>query len=245
MTHEVSPSLSQARFGFWIALSTGFLTLITFIVAIMTPPLSGPFCREGCYQYPYLDIASRFPRDYYWMFPAMVATLLFVALIIALHERCAPGKRGLSFLAVVLSAMGALVLVGDYFIQVAVIQPSVLAREADGVSILSQYNPHGLFIALEELGYILMSLSLAVAALPMTVSTRLEKAVRWLFLVQALVGMGLLFLIVGMKGHAREYLFEIAIISVVWLALIAGAFMLSVVFRRDVGRLKRDAIARS
>jgi len=238
MNHSPSSSLSHARFGFWASLSTGCLTLITFIMAILTPPLSGPFCREGCYQYPYLDIASRFPRDYYWMFPAMVATLLFVSLVIALHERYAPDKRGLSLLAVVLAAMGALVLVGDYFVQVAVIQPSVLAKESDGVSILTQYNPHGLFIALEELGYILMSLSLAVTALPMSSSTRMERAVRWLFLTQALIGLGFLCFIVTMKGHTREYLFEIAIISVVWLALVAGAFILSVVFHRDMSRLK-------
>lgn len=53
------------------ALATTVLTIITFGIAIATPPLAGPFCTGECYAYPYLDIASRFPRDYYWMYPAM------------------------------------------------------------------------------------------------------------------------------------------------------------------------------
>jgi hypothetical protein len=35
-------------------------------------------------------------------------------------------------------------------------------------------------------------------------------------------------------GHQRAYLFEIAIISIVWLTLIPSAFMLAAVFRRDL-----------
>lgn len=31
--------------------------------------------------------------------------------------------------------------------------------ETEGITLLTQYNAHGIFIALEELGYLLMSLS--------------------------------------------------------------------------------------
>ena len=42
----------------------------------------------------------------------------------------------------------AALLSADYFIQLRVIQPAILKRELDGLAPLSQYNPHGVFIAL-------------------------------------------------------------------------------------------------
>ncbi len=237
MNDQQDPRLANARFGFWTALSTGATTLVSFGIAIFTPPVSGAFCREDCIGYPYLDIAARFPRDYYWMFPAIVATLLYVALLVGLHGRAAADRKSFSLFAVVLAAMAALLLVGDYFIQLAVVQPSVLAGEADGISLLTQYNPHGLFIALEELGYLLMSASLACMAPALSRATRLERVVRWFFVGGLIVNAVALIWIALRLGHARGYLFEIAVISVDWLVLIAGAFMLAVVFRRDVVRL--------
>lgn len=54
------------RTGFILSLVITILTIITIGIANSTPPLSGPFCQAGCFQYPYTDIASRFPRDYYY-----------------------------------------------------------------------------------------------------------------------------------------------------------------------------------
>ena len=241
MNDQQDPRLANARFGFWTALGTAVTTLLSFGIAIFTPPVSGAFCQQDCIGYPYLDIAARFPRDYYWMFPAIVATLLYLALLVGLHGRAAADKRSFSLFAVVLAAMAALLLVGDYFIQLAVVQPSVLAGEADGISLLTQYNPHGLFIALEELGYLLMSASLACMAPALSRATRLERVVRWLLVGGLVVNAVALIWIALRLGHARGYLFEIAVISVDWLVVIAAAFMLAVVFRRDLVRL-RDPI---
>jgi hypothetical protein len=225
--------LAIARFGYVAALGTGVMTLVSFGIAIFTPPLSGSLCREGCIEYPFLDIAARFPRDYVWMFPAIVATLFYVALMIALHARAADERRPLASFAVALSAMAALVLVVDYFVQLSVIQPSVLAGETDGIALLTQYNPHGLFIALEEVGYLLMSVSLACMAPAVSRATRLERVARWLF-VGGLVVNVLAFAWISLRlGHARGYLFEIAVISVNWLVLVVAAFMLAAVFHRD------------
>lgn len=224
---------SEARFGMWSSLATGLSTLVTFGVAIATPPLSGQMCREGCFGYPFLDVASRFPRDYYWMFPAILATLLFVAFMIGLVPRARPERRPIAQYAVVLAAMAALTVVGDYFVQLAVIQPSLLAGEADGVSMLTQYNPHGLFIALEELGYLLMSVSLAVMASSMPGTTRLERAVRALFIGGLVACVAAVTWFLARYGHQRGYLMEIAVITVAWLTLIPGALMMAAVFRRE------------
>jgi hypothetical protein len=238
--HATPSSAGEARanavFGFWAALATGVVTLAAFGIALLTPPLSGQLCKEGCYSYPFLDVASRFPRDYYWMVPAMVAMLLYVAFALAVAARAAPGRRLVAQLGLVMSAMAALTIIADYFLQLAVVQPSLLAGEADGIPLLIQYNEHGIFIALEELGYLLMSVSLACLAAALPGTTRLERVVRWLFIGGlVMAGFALAYFLVR-YGHGRGYLFEIAAISVVWLTLIPGAFMMAAVFRRDARR---------
>jgi hypothetical protein len=226
--------VATARFGFWAALATAVTTLITFIVAILTPPLSGPLCTSGCFRYPYLDIAARFPRDYQWMFLAIVAIMLYLAFMVALSRRARPSGQAMAEFGLLVALMAGLILLGTYYVQLAVVQPSLLARETDGIALLTQYNPHGLFIALEELGYLLMSVSLACVSAGLSRATRAERFVRWLFLA----GLGLSLLTFAFflyrYGHRREYLFEISVIAIDWLVLIAGAFSMTVVFRREV-----------
>ena len=234
MTSDMRQQPSVARFGFWAALATGLLTLVTFAIAIATPPLSGSLCRQDCISYPYLDIAERFPRDYYWMFPGLLATLAYTALMAALHARAAPDRRATAGFALGLALMAAFALLTDYYAQLAMIQPSVIAGEREGLALWSQYNPHGLFIALEELGYLLMSLSLAAMAPTLDRSSRLERVVRIVFTGGALVTLLVFAGFLWHLGHRRGYLFEIAVISIDWLVLISTSFVLVVVFRREL-----------
>lgn len=223
---------SEARFGWWASLGTGLTTLVTFGIAIATPPLSGQLCEAGCFSYPYLNVASRFPRDYFWMFPAIPATLFYVAFVLGLQVRAREERRLFAQLGVTLASMAALTLLADYIIQLTVIQPSILAGESDGVALLSQYNPHGIFIALEELGYGLMSASLACMGLALRQCGKLERWVCRLFVGGFAASLLALGFFLARYGHARGYLFELAIISIVWLTLIPGSLMMAAVFRR-------------
>lgn len=224
---------ADARFGYAAALGTAVATLATFAVALATPPISGPMCRAGCISYPYLDIAARFPRDYVWMFLALPATLLYLAFAIALQARAAPDRRLLAQLGVALALMAALTLFGNYFLQLAVIQPSVLAGETAGLALWTQYNPHGLFIALEELGYLLMSLSLACLAPSRAQPARLARLTGWIFRGGLVANLGALAWLLLAYGHQRSYRFEVTAISIAWLTLIAGAALMALVFRRE------------
>jgi hypothetical protein len=228
-----SETRANATFGFWSAVGTGIATLVTFSIAILTPPRSGALCTGDCHRYPYLDIAARFPRDYYWMYAAIAATLLYVAFALAVATRASPTRRLVAQLGVLFSVMAALTVVMDYYLQLTVVQPSLLAGESDGVSLLTQFNEHGVFIALEELGYLLMSASLACLASAVPGTTRLERAVRWLFAGGFAVTCAALVYFLVRYGHGRGYLFEIAVITVTWLTLIPGTFMMAAVFRRD------------
>lgn len=210
------------------------LTIITLSIAVMTPPLSGPFCKGSCFKYPYADITARFPRDYVWMYPAMLLTLLFLVVIACIHRQAPEEKKIFSLLGVLFSAMSASVLVADYFLQVSVIQQSLLQAEKDGLALLTQYNPHGIFIALEDLGYLLMSLAFICLVPVFSVSCKTEKTLRWLFIGNFSLSLISLALISAIYGINREYRFEVAVISFNWLTLIVFGILMSGIFRRNM-----------
>lgn len=220
--------IGNARFGFTISIVTTILTVVTFGIAICTPPLSGPFCPGDCFQYPYADIADRFPRDYYWMYFAIFLTLSYLLLVISLYQITPPEKKQYSLAVISFALMSSLILVVDYFIQVSVIQPSLLAGETEGIAILTQFNPHGIFIVLEELGFLLMILSFGFLIPVFSVGSKLEKSIKWTIIITIILTIIAFVLITITHGIQREYRFEVAIISIAWIELI----VLSILFSR-------------
>ena len=228
--------VTTLRTGFLAAGLLAFTTVVTFGLALVAVPISGPFCPEGCIDYPYLDTLAQFPKDYLWMFPASLLVLVYVVLVTAIHTCTAQEKKVFSHIGLSISMMGAAILLLDYFVQFSVIPVSLMNGETDGVPIWTQYNPHGLFIALEELGFLLMSLSFLFLSLVFSRGDRLESSVRWVFLTGFVLTIASLVMIVTVHGIDRSYLFEVAVISIDWLVLTINGILLSLVFRR---RLKR------
>jgi hypothetical protein len=220
------------KLGNYAAILTSAVAVLTFVVAFLTPPLSGPGCTGSCFEYPYIDIAGRFPRDYYWMYLAILWTLVFFVLVASIHHAAPPEKKVFSQIGMSFALVSVAVLVSDYFIQLSVIQPSLVKGETDGISLLTQFNSHGVFIALEEVGFTMMSLSLLFLAPVFSDPNRLEKAIRWIFIagfVLAMIALGIFSL---QFGIFREYFYEIAVISINWIALIISGILLSAFFRR-------------
>jgi hypothetical protein len=222
-------STETARAGFALAIAVAVLTLATFAIAIGTPPLSGPFCREGCLRYPFEAARDRFPRDFIWMYPGIALMVAWTGLLAFVHEATPAPHRTYSLLALVFGAGGSLVIAGDYFVQVTVLPPSLLAGESDGLALLSQYNPHGLFIALEELGYLLVGGSMACLA---PVFWRLHRAVAWTGIACFLAGVAAWAGVSLAFGVNREYRFEVAVITLDFAAMLVMAVLLAVAWRR-------------
>ncbi|KUG04007.1 hypothetical protein ASZ90_018596 [hydrocarbon metagenome] len=220
--------------GFFISILTTILTVVTFGIAVFTPPISGPFCLEGSINYPFLDIISRFPRDYFWMYPAILLTIFFVIFIVCIHQYAADDKKIYSQIGLSFALIAATILITDYFVQISVIQPSLLNGETDGISILTQYNPHGLFIALEEIGYLMMSLAFFCVSPVFSKATRLEKSLRWVFISCFILTCLSLIMIAGQYGINREYRFEVAVITIDWMVLILSGILMSMVYRRSM-----------
>src|SRR4030043_1020124 len=86
-------NINYYKFGWYVSIITMLLTLISFGIAISTPPLSGPFCVSNCFEYPFNDIASRFPRDYYWMYPAILLSFSYLIMMITIFYVLPENKK--------------------------------------------------------------------------------------------------------------------------------------------------------
>jgi hypothetical protein len=242
MARQQTPKVTDAdpvsrtisRVGFYSAIGTAVMTVITFGFAINAVPISGPGCVEGCIEYPYLDSLAQYPRDYLWMYLALVMMAVYVTFMVALHERAAPSKRIFAQVGLSFALMGALTLLVTYFTQAAVVPVSLLSGETEGIALFTQYNAHGLFIALEEIGYLLMSLSFLFMGFALSGRNGLEAAARWVFLAAFTLTLISFMATSIMFGLDRSYRFEIAVISIVWLALIINGILLALVFRHEL-----------
>lgn len=218
--------------GFYTSMLTTVLTVVTFGIAVFTPPISGPFCVENCIEYPFLDIISRFPRDYIWMYPAILLMIIYVIFLVCIHDYAAYDKKIYSQIGLSIAQISATILILNYFVQVTVIQPSIINGETDGISILTQYNPHGLFIALEEIGYILMSLAFFCVSPVFSKSTKLDRSIRRIFILCFVLTLISLITITSKYGINREYRFEVLVIMIDWIVLLVSGILLSLIFKK-------------
>jgi hypothetical protein len=235
-------AITTNQVGFYSAILLTVITLITFGLALTAVPISGPFCPEGCIEYPYLDTLSQFPKDYVWMFPAILLVLVYVILMTAIHSIAANQKKIFGQIGLLFSIIASVILLADYYIQFSVIPISLSKGETESISILTQYNPHGVFIVLEELGFLMMSLSFLFISVVFSKKNRLETAVQWIFSVGFILTIISLILIIIVYGIDRSYRFEVAVITIDWSVLIINGILLSLLFRR---RLKAERVMKS
>jgi hypothetical protein len=223
------------RFGMFASIFTAVAGLVAFALAIIAVPVAGANCVSSCRPYPYMTMADRWPNDFMWLPPAILLVFGYLAVMAAIYSATTGSRRILGLAGLCLALVSATTLAIDYYLQLAVVPVSLQANETDGLPLLVMYNSHGMFVALEELGYLLMSVSFVFAASVLVSRGRLEAAVRWLFrvpLIAAAVGLAGFSIAFGLNRQDR---FEVVILSVCWLTLIANGILLSVWFRRRLG----------
>jgi hypothetical protein len=219
------------RLGFWSAILLALLSVTAFALGITTPPRSGPYCVGDCIAYPFTDAARFVPRDYHWVVPAILLVPVFLVLVACIHPSVQPGKRHLSLIGLCFTSIAAGILAIDYFIQFQVAEPSLRHGETAGLTLFTQYNPHGLFIALEDLGYLALCVAFAFVGAAFPGARGAARAIRWAFLVTAFLGLGCFGAMAWRFGLDIEYRFEVAIISITWSALVVLGVMLAFFFR--------------
>ena len=220
------------RVGMYSAILTAVTTVVTFGLAITAIPNAGAGCQVHCVEYPYLDTLSEFPRDYLWMPPAVVLVVLYVVLVSSIHAHASPQKKVYAQIGLSFALIAAAVLLGDYFVQFSVVPVSLMNGQTEGIALLTQYNPYGVFIVLEELGYLLMALSFLFLAPVFVGGGRLAPAIRWVFVGGFVLIVVFLVALSAVYGLQRMDRFEIAAISIDWLVLLINGALLGLLFRR-------------
>lgn len=236
--NERRATLSVAMYASGI---TAGITALAFGLALRAIPISGANCPEDCLEYPYLDTADRFPTDYAWMYPAIGLALAYVLLVVSLRALAPPKRVVFGRMAVALALIAAAILVPTYWVQSSVVPASIAAGETGGIALLTQYNPHGLFIALEEIGYLTMSLSFLLVIPLIGGSGLKQRLVRWLFAAGFVVPLGALVVLTIAYGLDRQDRFEVVVISVDWLVLIVNGILLALAFRSRLHTTAADA----
>ena len=219
------PDARIARLGSRLGVAVAVLTSVSFALALTALPDDVP--------YPFTDdaIRAQWPGDYLWMYPAMVLSVVVVALLAVLHQYAAAQAKVWSLLALVLGTMGSTVLLVDYFLQASIMQVSLEKAQLDGWSMLTQYNPNGVFIALEELGYLLTSIGLLCLVPVFPRAGRAARTLRVLLPTSTTLVVAALVAVSAARGIDRGDVFEIAVITIVWSTLIAAGALIAVVLR--------------
>ncbi|MBN1314857.1 MAG: hypothetical protein JXA42_05295 [Anaerolineales bacterium] len=230
-----------SRLGFWFAILTALAAAAALGIAITTAPArSGPYCLVdfvgSCVTYPYTDVAAFVPTEYIWMVPAFLMAMLLVVVVVCIHHLVDADKRVFSQLALSFAVVAAAVHTINYFIQLAVIQPSLLKHELEGIALFSQYNPHGIFIALEDLGYLIMGVAFIFIAASIGQREKLDRAIRIIFYASSVLAIGSLIVLALIYGFELEYRYEVVAILVDWITLIVSGPFLGAFFRR-AGRI--------
>ncbi len=209
---------------FWSSLVLALSPVAATIV--VAPVRSGPFCPGECVFYPYADIAAFYPQDYLWMYAMLAASFALVVLGAATVSLTPVPRRAIARIGNGFGLMAATVLAICYFIQIEVVQPSLLAGEHDGIAVLTQYNDHGVFIALEDLGYLTLALALSGLTAGLKPLGRLFGLAFWVAQAgAALVVLAFLFVTIA-YGVDRSYYFEVFAIVIDWIVmLVAGGLM--------------------
>ena len=226
------------KFGFYTAISLIVMTIITWILAMKAVPASGPYCPGDCMDYPFEDLILYYPRDYLWMYLAVIQVFAYLIFIISNHFTTQNENKLFSFLSIAFAVITATVLLIVYFVQFSVVPISVMNGETDGIALLTQYNDHGIFIAMEELGYITMSISFLFLAFIFTNKTRLEKSLR-IILILGFIFTVFSFVFYSVNfGIDRSYRFEVAAISINWITTITTGILVSIFMRKRLKKIK-------
>ena len=214
-----------SQLGFWSAVLTAFFAAAFFALAISTPVRDVP--------YPY--VASLPFTDYIWMYPGFLLAPTFIVLMACIHAYASDDKKVFSQIALSFAVIYAAVILTNYFIAWTVFQASVSSGETAGLSLLSGYNPRGIFVALEGLGYLALNGAFLFAAVVFT-GGRLERALRWLLVISFVVAVGsfasIFLLGYGISGMYGLAAFELAVVAVSCTVLIVAGALLSIVFKR-------------
>jgi hypothetical protein len=176
------------------------------------------------------------------MYPALLAPVAFVLLAAGIHTATPARPFGPALAGLCLSTLAAGILVVDYGLQLSVVQPSLLAGEVSGLSLISQYNPHGIFIGLENTGYAVLAASfVCLGAALIRNPSRRNRPAGWVLVLGGALNLLLLVALAAIYRNTLDVRFEVPGLAVSYLVLAAAGVLACISFspwRRE--RRSRD-----
>lgn len=224
---------STLKFGAYAALALSIVTLAAFSLAMIAIPPSGPYCPGDCMEYPYSDLLHYYPRDYYWMYLAVIQLFTLVVFSVSVHHNATEAKRLYSLISLAFVVIASTVLLITYFTQFTVVPISIMKGETEGIALITQYNGNGLFIAMEELGYITLSLAFLFLAPVFPTSPGPGIWLQWILILQFIFTAAFFVWYAVEYGIDRSYRFEVAAIGINWLTVIIVGVLSAISFRRQ------------
>jgi len=210
------------KLGFWSAAFTAVLAALFIFLGLF-----GSSYTESN-PYPYIGSFIK-TIDYMLFYPAFLLAPVFIVLLSCIYQYTHPARKIFSFIALLFGLIYAAIIIPDYFILWNVDLPSIISGQTANLSLISLYNPHGIFIALESLAYIMMSVSFLFLA-PVFRGGRIEKALKWIFIIGFILVMGSFAFTSLMKYDI--VVFEVGVITINVTVLIATGILMSILFRR-------------
>ena len=113
-------------------------------------------------------------------------TPTFLVVMACIHCYASESKKVFSLVGLSFAIIYATLISLNYFIQLTFVNQSTF-----DVSIFSMTNPQSMMWVIEVLGYFFMGLATLFAA-PVFGSGRIEKIIKWLFIVNGILGIGAL-----------------------------------------------------
>ena len=160
-----------------------------------------------------------------WKIPSLISGIItvpvFTVLMACIHDYARTERKIFSRLGM-LFAVGYAVLIGfNYFMQLTLVRQNLYTAP------FAMDNPQSVFFVIEVLGYGVMGLATLFAAWVFD-SGRLEKGIRWLFVINGVLGIG------GMIGYALGLSVNILLGGlVVWdIVMPISSILLAILFRR-------------
>lgn len=212
------------RIGLWAAVFTAILAAAFIIMGMFGSSSWDTFPGMVDYIWKTIKII-----DYALFIPAFLLAPVFVVLMACIHYYASVNKKIYSLIGLAFALIYATIITTDYFVLWTVVLPSTIMGETGGLSLFSLYNPHGIFVSLESLAYLMMSVALLFVA-PVFQGSRIERALRWIFIAGFVLAIVSLFGVLLMKYDIVVY--EIVIITIYCPVLIISGIILGKIFRR-------------
>jgi len=228
-----SEDIRLLKTGRFASLALAISTIATFAFAMIAIPISGANAPAGTeFAYPFLNTLGQFPRDFIWQYMALFQIIAFVFFMNTVKANARPEAKLYSGFASQLALLSAGILLVNYYCHSMVVPSSLAAKHFDGLGLIIQYNPYGLFIAMEELGYLLQCASL-LSLVPIFSKSKAGSPIKLTILAASALVLASFAAITAIFGLDKQDRFEIAVISIDWIALIIIGFMASGLFRRE------------